>query len=620
MDLVAAGLVLQGFARWNHAMALSRVAHDNLSANNIYRNGNEQQRRKYLPDLCAGRTIGALGLTEPGAGSDALGSMRTTARRDGDHYVLNGGKIFITNGPVADVILVYAKTDRARGAHGITAFIVEKDFPGFKVAQKLTKMGYRGSQTAELVFEDCRVPAEDLVGGENRGVSIVMSGLDLERAMVAPLCLGVSERALQLSIEYAQTRQQFGKPIGSFQMVQSMLAEMYVQVETMRTFTYRTLAEAAPLEIGGGGRGDIHMLTAASVMYAAGGMPRRPRQGRPDPWRQRLHLGSEINRLFRSIKLLEIGAGTTEVRKMIIAGEPPQGRGFPVADDQAPERSDRLGPTDDELALHRTVFAFDALKDMVIVLSGGAGGIGRASGLFARPRRARVVVVGRDRGKLSALTSNMAAKGLKASACAADVRELDAVARLFDAVWQAHGRVDGLINSAGGQFPQPAIDFSVKGWNAVIDTNLNGTWYMMQTAARHWRDNKSSRQHRQHRRRTTHGATASRIRSPPDAGLSASRAALPGMGPAQHPGELRRPGAIETEGWSVYTPEARAAYPRSNPMMRAGSPWMSPKPAPISQVRPGRSSPAILTVDGGGQLWERPGRPESRPISTDKDT
>jgi isovaleryl-CoA dehydrogenase len=247
--------------------------------------------------------------------------MRTTARRDGDYYVLNGGKIYITNGPVADVILVYAKTDRSKGAQGISAFIVEKGFPGFKVAQKLTKMGYRGSQTAELVFEDCRVPAENLIGGEDRGVAIVMSGLDLERAMISPLCLGVSERALQLSIDYAQTRQQFGKPIGSFQMVQSMLAEMYVQVETMRTFTYRTLAEAAPLEVGGGGRGDIHMLTAASVMYAAEACHTVLDKA------VQIHGGSgyiwesEINRLFRSIKLLEIGAGTTEVRKMIIAGE-----------------------------------------------------------------------------------------------------------------------------------------------------------------------------------------------------------------------------------------------------------------------------------------------------------
>lgn len=321
LDLVSAGLVLQGFSRWNHAMALAWVAHDNLCANNIYRNGSEAQRRKYLPGLCSGAKIGALGLTEPSAGSDALGSMRTTARRDGDHYVLNGSKIFITNGPVADVLLVYAKTDKEKGAKGISAFIVEKDFPGFRVAQKLEKMGYRGSQTGELVFEDCLVSVENRVGEENSGVAIVMSGLDLERAMISPLCLGISERALELSIDYAQTRQQFGKPIGSFQMVQSMLAEMYVLVETMRSFTYKTLAAAAPLEVGGGGRGDIHMLTAASVMYAAEACHNVLDKA------VQIHGGSgyiwqsEINRLFRSTKLMEIGAGTTEVRKMIISGE-----------------------------------------------------------------------------------------------------------------------------------------------------------------------------------------------------------------------------------------------------------------------------------------------------------
>lgn len=321
MDLVSAGLVAQGFARWNHALALSVVAHDNLCANNIYRNGNEAQRRKYLPDLCSGKAVGALGLTEPGAGSDALGSMATTARLEGDHYVLNGRKIYITNGPVADVLLVYAKTDKARGAHGVSAFIVEKNYPGFQVAQKLEKMGYRGSPTAELVFDECRVPVENLVGGENAGVSVVMSGLDLERAVVAALCLGVSERALELSINYAQARRQFGKPIGTFQMVQSMLADMYVDLETQRTFVYRVLAESAPLEIGGGGRGNIHALTAASVMYAAESCHRILDKA------MQIHGGSgyiwesEINRLYRSIKLLEIGAGTTEVRKMIIAGE-----------------------------------------------------------------------------------------------------------------------------------------------------------------------------------------------------------------------------------------------------------------------------------------------------------
>lgn len=321
MDLFSAGLVLQAFSRWNHAMALSVVAHDNLCANNIYRNGSDAQRKKYLPGLCDGSKIGALGLTEPGAGSDALGSMRTVAKREGDHYVLNGSKIYITNGPVADIVLVYAKTDPAAGPKGISAFIVETTTPGFKVAQKLVKMGYRGSQTAELVFEDCRVPAENLVGAENKGVGIVMSGLDLERAMISPICLGIAERAFELSVEYAQTRKQFGQPIGSFQMVQSMLADMYVQVETMRTFTYRVLAAGAKMEIGEGGRGDIHMLTAASVMYAAQTVNKvldlavQVHGGTGYIWE------SEVNRLYRSIKLLEIGAGTTEVRKMIISGE-----------------------------------------------------------------------------------------------------------------------------------------------------------------------------------------------------------------------------------------------------------------------------------------------------------
>jgi isovaleryl-CoA dehydrogenase len=320
-DLMTSGLVLQGFARWNHALALSWVAHENLCLNNILRNASEAQRRKFIPALCSGRSIGALGLTEPGAGSDALGSMRTTARRDGDHYILNGTKIYITNGPVADVLLVYAKTAPELGAKGISAFIVEKAFPGFKVAQKLVKMGFRGSQTAELVFEDCRVPAENLIGRENGGVGIVMSGLDLERAMIAPLCLGISERALELSIDYAKTREQFGRPIAEFQMIQAKIADMYVWVETMRTFTYRCLAAVNDLEVGGGGRGTVHALTAASVMYAAETM------GRVLSEAVQIHGGSgyiwesEINRLYRSSKLLEIGAGTTEVRKIIIAGE-----------------------------------------------------------------------------------------------------------------------------------------------------------------------------------------------------------------------------------------------------------------------------------------------------------
>ena len=321
MDLFASGLVLQAFARWNHALALSWVAHENLCLFNIFRNASEAQRQRYLPGLCSGQSVGALGLTEPGAGSDAIGSMRTTATRDGDHYVLNGTKLYITNGPVADVLLVYAKTKKDKGSKGISAFIVEKGFPGFKVAQKLSKMGFRGSPTGELVFEGCRVPAANLVGEEDRGVQVVMSGLDLERAMVAPLCLGICERALQLSVDYARQRQQFGQPIANFQMVRSKIADMYVWTESARVMTYQALRAANHLEIGGGGRGEIHKITAASVMYAANTMNKVLDEA------VQIHGGSgyiwesEINRLYRSIKLLEIGAGTTEVRKIIISDE-----------------------------------------------------------------------------------------------------------------------------------------------------------------------------------------------------------------------------------------------------------------------------------------------------------
>jgi isovaleryl-CoA dehydrogenase len=318
LDLLCAGVMLQGFARWNHALALSWVVHDNLSLNNIYRNGHEDLRRRYLPRMCTGEWIGALGLTEPGAGSDALGAMRTTAIKDGDHYVLNGTKMYITNGPVADVLLVYAKTAPERGAKGISAFVIEKDFPGFRVAQELKKMGFRGCPTGELVFDECRVPAQNLVGVENEGHKVVMSGLDFERAMIAPLCVGIAERALQLSVEYAKTREQFGQPIGKFQMIQAKLADMYVWVQTMKTFTYQVLAQASAVEIGEGGRGEIHMQTAAAVMYASQTMNRVLDEA------VQIHGGSgylwesEVNRLFRSIKLMDIGAGTTEMRKLII--------------------------------------------------------------------------------------------------------------------------------------------------------------------------------------------------------------------------------------------------------------------------------------------------------------
>ncbi len=322
LDLVSAGLVAEAFSRWNHAFGLSWLAHDNLCVHNLYRHASEEQRRRYLPDLCSGRHIGALALTEPGAGSDALGSMRTTARREGDHYVLNGTKMFITNGPIADVLLTYAKTDTGLGAHGVSAFIVEPArCPGVRVAQKLTKMGFRGSQTGELVFEDCHVPVDSRLGTENGGVGILMTGLDLERAAIASICLGVAERALQLSVEYAKNRRQFGRPIADFEMIQAKLADMYVGIETMRGLIYRVLAVAESVSALGGGRGTIHAQSAASVLYAAETMARVLGDA------VQIHGGSgyiwesEINRLYRSIKLLEIGAGTSEIRRLIIARE-----------------------------------------------------------------------------------------------------------------------------------------------------------------------------------------------------------------------------------------------------------------------------------------------------------
>jgi isovaleryl-CoA dehydrogenase len=320
-DFFTSGLIAQGLARWNHAVALSYAAHDNLCLNNILRNGGDDLRRRYIPRLCDGTAIGALGLTEPGAGSDALGAMRTTAKRDGDCFVLNGTKLFITNGPVADVLLVYAKTDLARGPKGISAFVVEKGFPGFRVAQKLDKMGFRGSPTAELVFDDCRVPVANLVGEENGGVAVVMSGLDLERACVAMINVGMAERALELALDYARTRRQFDRPIGEFQMIQAKLADMYVAVETSRTFCYRTLAAANDLAIGAGGRGDIHRLTAAALLYAAESCTKVITEAVQIFGGAGYMRETEINRLYRATKLLEIGAGTNEIRRPIIAGE-----------------------------------------------------------------------------------------------------------------------------------------------------------------------------------------------------------------------------------------------------------------------------------------------------------
>jgi len=320
-DLFTAGLIMQGVARYNHAIALSYAAHDNLCVDNIRRNASDDIKQRYLPKLCDGTQVGALGLTEPGAGSDALGSMSTTARRAGEFYILNGRKLFITNGPVADVLLIYAKTDKSKGAKGISAFVVEKGFPGFAVAQKLDKMGFRGSTTAELVFDDCKVPAANLVGTENEGVAVVMGGLDIERGIIAMINLGMAERAFQLALDYAKTRTQFGKPIGEFQLVQAKLADMYTTIEAMKGLCYRTLSICDAIGGDEGGRSEIHKLTAASILFAAEGSSRVIYDAVQIFGGAGYMRETEINRLYRGTKLLEIGAGTTEIRKLIIAGE-----------------------------------------------------------------------------------------------------------------------------------------------------------------------------------------------------------------------------------------------------------------------------------------------------------
>ncbi|MBU86875.1 MAG: acyl-CoA dehydrogenase [Flavobacteriaceae bacterium] len=319
MSYLQAGLVCQAFGKWNHALALSWVAHDNLCLDNMYRNGSDFIREKYVKKLCSGDLIGCLGLTEPGAGSDALGSMKTTAKKNGNKYILNGSKTYITNGAIADVILVYAKTDTSKGNKGISAFVVETKTNGFKVVSKLRKMGYRGSQTAELFFDNVEVPVENMIGEEGKGHITIMNGLDFERAMIAPICLGISERALEISIEYAKIREQFGKPISSFQMIQSKIADIYTWVKAIKSIVYSVLSECDNIDKKLAGKGQIHINSSAAVMFAS------TTSNKVLDEAVQIHGGmgymweSEINRLYRSNKLLDIGAGTTEIRKKIIA-------------------------------------------------------------------------------------------------------------------------------------------------------------------------------------------------------------------------------------------------------------------------------------------------------------
>lgn len=328
MDLVSAGLVGEAFGYWNTNAAFIWGPHENLCLNNILRNGTPEQIARFVPDLIAGRKIGALGLTEPGAGSDALGSMALRAVRDGEDYVLTGRKMFISNGPVADLVLTYAKTAPDLGPKGISAFVVDTGTPGFSVAQTLTKMGWRGCPTGELVFEGVRVPAANLLGAENQGVGIVMSGLDIERAFLGTPYLGAAQRCLDLSLDYAATRKQFGRLIGSFQMIQSHLAEMSTALEAARVYTYQALAACDALRRGEGGRGRVHQLCAGAVLNGAAMI------AKVTDLAVQIHGGSgfvwetEVNRHYRNARIASLGGGTTEVRKLIVAEELFRARGL----------------------------------------------------------------------------------------------------------------------------------------------------------------------------------------------------------------------------------------------------------------------------------------------------
>ncbi len=260
-DLLSGVLAIEQLARVSASVALSYGVHANLCLNNLYTNGNEEQRQSYAPDLCSGKRVGALAITEPEAGSDAT-SLKTTAVADGDDFVLNGTKTFITNGSIADVFVLYAKTEPARGARGITAFIIEKDFPGFSVSRTFDKFGHRGSPTAELILDDCRVPRGNVLGNVNGGRNVMMRGLDIERVFLAGEPLGIAEEALALSVEYAKKRHQFGRAIGSFQLIQAKLADMYTQIEAARGLVYSAAVLAE--------RGNVHKEAAAAILFTAG--------------------------------------------------------------------------------------------------------------------------------------------------------------------------------------------------------------------------------------------------------------------------------------------------------------------------------------------------------------
>lgn len=306
-------IAMEEISRGSGSVGLSYGAHSNLCVNQIRRNGTSDQKRRYLPKLISGEHLGGLAMSEPEAGSDVV-SMRLRAEKRGDRYILNGTKMWITNGPGGDVIIVYAKTDPRAGPRGMTAFVVEATFQGFRVAQKLDKLGMRGSATGELIFEDCEVPEENVLGGVGQGVNVLMSGLDYERVVLAAGPLGIAQAALDVVLPYVKERKQFGAPIGSFQLVQGKIADMYVATNAARAYVY-AVAQACD-------RGETTRRDAAgAILFAAETATKIALDAI-----QLLGGNGYINdyptgRLLRDAKLYEIGAGTSEIRRWLIGRE-----------------------------------------------------------------------------------------------------------------------------------------------------------------------------------------------------------------------------------------------------------------------------------------------------------
>ncbi|QSX31126.1 MULTISPECIES: isovaleryl-CoA dehydrogenase [Shewanella] len=313
MGYLAHVVAMEEISRASASIGLSYGAHSNLCVNQINRNGNEAQKAKYLPKLISGEHIGALAMSEPNAGSDVV-SMKLHARKEGDRYILNGNKMWITNGPDAHTYVIYAKTELDKGPHGITAFIVERGFKGFSQAQKLDKLGMRGSNTCELVFEDCEVPEENILGGLNQGVKVLMSGLDYERVVLSGGPLGIMNACMDIVLPYVHERVQFGKSIGEFQLIQGKLADMYTGMNAAKAYVYN-VARACD-------RGETTRKDAAgAILYSAELATKMALDAI-----QLLGGNGYVNeyatgRLLRDAKLYEIGAGTSEIRRMLIGRE-----------------------------------------------------------------------------------------------------------------------------------------------------------------------------------------------------------------------------------------------------------------------------------------------------------